>query len=220
MEILKMVWEEISVQTCVNCWIKSTLLDCAPIEEEVDGTACVVAEFRELSKEVAADEDIATSTNEIDEQLADMARAVDSGDDDMEKLVDDWAKVEELEEVQAYVTQEAQALLTPEVLLRLEPDPILDGELEEYEDDEEDENPETTTIEPDEEMITELTDELEMLSLQLESFGGDYSKSAHTLNDSIYRTKKIFKDKQWEKKLKAKKKASKQVTVTTFFKPV
>ena len=55
----------------------------------------VVAEIRELAREVAEDENVAASNNEMDEQLVIMAREVPASDDqEMNTMVENWAALE------------------------------------------------------------------------------------------------------------------------------
>jgi hypothetical protein len=71
-------------------------------------------------------------------------------------------------------------------------------------------------VEPTFEMICELTDNMNELSLQLEAFGDEYTKAVHSLNDAISRTKKKFQVQEWEKKRKGKA-AIIQTSLTAFF---
>jgi hypothetical protein len=99
-EILKKPWQEdITETTCFNCWIKSALYEgyLEEVEQESALERAVVAELRELASEVAADQDIAISADEIDEQVTHITRAVEkAGRDGMTNLVNNCAGVEEV----------------------------------------------------------------------------------------------------------------------------
>ena len=66
--------------------------------------------------------------------------------------------------------------------------------------------------------VPELTNYLELASNLLDSFGEEYKDLLCSVNNNMYKAKRIFRDKQWEKKQKAKSTA-KQASITAFFAP-
>jgi hypothetical protein len=156
MRILKYVWEnEITAQQLSNCWFKSELLyGTIDFEDESDLVRAVEDELKEFANDVIADASAAISADAVDEQLTDMAPAVERASNDanaIARLVKDWAAVEDVPEVKDWMVEEAEELSDQQVLLEIQPEPDLDSSDENIDDGARE------TVEPTAENIEEMT---------------------------------------------------------------